>query len=165
MGAVRMRVQTADKNKSIINPFSTSNSWFWTEYESIIHNKASFSEIVHPVVFGSCISMHISLLLQQRLSLLEKSTLCKDDLYFGLKQWFDIKQWWICFSKIFSFSLPKTLVNELEWCRLLVYYCDVFISCLDSHSDGTHSLQRIHWWASDVMLHFSKFSKEIFSKF
>ncbi len=31
-----------------------------------------------------------------------------------------------------------------------------FISCLDSHSDGTHSLQRIHWWASDVMLNFSK---------
>ncbi len=26
-----------------------------------------------------------------------------------------------------------------------VHYCDVFISCLDSHSDGTHSLQRIHW--------------------
>ncbi len=25
-----------------------------------------------------------------------------------------------------------------------VDYCDVFISCLDSHSDGTHSLQRIH---------------------
>ncbi len=23
--------------------------------------------------------------------------------------------------------------------------CDVFISCLDSPSDGTHSLQRIHW--------------------
>ncbi len=44
----------------------------------------------------------------------------------------------------------------LEWCGLLVDYCDVFIGCLDSHSDGTHSLQRIHWWASDVMLHFSK---------
>ncbi len=26
-----------------------------------------------------------------------------------------------------------------------VDYCDVFICCLDSHSDGTHSLQRIHW--------------------
>ncbi len=25
-----------------------------------------------------------------------------------------------------------------------VDYCDVSISCLDSHSDGTHSLQRIH---------------------
>ncbi len=35
-------------------------------------------------------------------------------------------------------------------------YCNVFISCLDSHSDGTHSLQSIHWWASDVMLIFSK---------
>uniref|UniRef100_A0A671S780 Slit homolog 1 protein-like n=1 Tax=Sinocyclocheilus anshuiensis TaxID=1608454 RepID=A0A671S780_9TELE len=38
------------------------------------------------------------------------------------------------------FSLLKTL----EWCGLLVDYCDVFISCLDSHSDGTHSLQSIH---------------------
>ncbi len=43
----------------------------------------------------------------------------------------------------------KTLIDGLEWCGLLVDYCDVFISCLDSHSDGTHSLQRIHWWASD----------------
>ncbi len=50
----------------------------------------------------------------------------------------------------------KLVKNGLEWCGLLVDYCDVFISCLDSHSDGTHSLQRIHWWASDVMLHFSK---------
>ncbi len=33
---------------------------------------------------------------------------------------------------------------------------DVFISCLVSHSDGTHSLQRIHWRARDAMLHFSK---------
>ncbi len=30
------------------------------------------------------------------------------------------------------------------------------ISCLDSHSDGTHSLKRIHWCASDVMLYFYK---------
>ncbi len=37
-----------------------------------------------------------------------------------------------------------------------VDYCDVFINCLDSHSDGTHSLQKIHWWASDVMLNFFK---------
>ncbi len=41
-----------------------------------------------------------------------------------------------------------------------VDYCDVFISCLDSHSDGTHSLQRIHWWASDVMLNFSNSNEE-----
>ncbi len=37
----------------------------------------------------------------------------------------------------------------MDWIRC-VDYCDVFISCLDSHSDGTHSLQRIHWWANDV---------------
>ncbi len=44
----------------------------------------------------------------------------------------------------------------LESCELLVDYSDVLISCLDSHSDGTHSLQRINWWASYVMLNFSK---------
>ncbi len=53
-------------------------------------------------------------------------------------------------------SLHMTLIDGLEWCGLLLDYCDVFISCLDSHSDGTHSLQRIHWWASDVMQNFSK---------
>ncbi len=42
----------------------------------------------------------------------------------------------------------------LDWSGL--DFCDVFISCLDSHSDGTHSLQRIHWWASDITLNFSK---------
>ncbi len=40
--------------------------------------------------------------------------------------------------------------------RRSVDYCDASISCLDSHSDGTHSVQRIHWWATDAMLHFSK---------
>ncbi len=54
-----------------------------------------------------------------------------------------------CLWQTCSSSHHKTLIDELEWCGLLVDYCDVFISCLDSHSDGTHSLQRIHWWASD----------------
>uniref|UniRef100_A0A8C1E908 Tetratricopeptide repeat domain 14 n=1 Tax=Cyprinus carpio carpio TaxID=630221 RepID=A0A8C1E908_CYPCA len=35
----------------------------------------------------------------------------------------------------------KTLL--MDWSA--VDYCDVFISCLDSHSDGTHSLQSIRW--------------------
>ncbi len=42
-------------------------------------------------------------------------------------------------------AFHKMLIDGLEWCGLLVDFCDVFISCLDSHSDGTHSLQRIHW--------------------
>ncbi len=41
-----------------------------------------------------------------------------------------------------------------------VDYCDVFISCLDSHSDGTHSLQSIHCWDTDAMLHFYKSDEE-----
>ncbi len=54
------------------------------------------------------------------------------------------------------FSLHKTLIDGLESCWLLVGYCDVFTNCLDSHSDGTHSLQRIQWWASEVMQNVSK---------
>jgi len=37
-----------------------------------------------------------------------------------------------------------------------VDYCDVFISCLDAHSDGTHSLQRIYCWDTDAVTHFYK---------
>ncbi len=29
----------------------------------------------------------------------------------------------------------------MDWIVLDYRYCDAFISCLDSHSDGTHSLQ------------------------
>ncbi len=58
------------------------------------------------------------------------------------------------------FRLLKTLIDGLEWCGLLVDYCDVFISCLDSHSDGTHSLKRIHCWDTDALLHFSKSDEE-----
>ncbi len=46
-------------------------------------------------------------------------------------------------KKKHSFSLHKMLIDGLERCGLLVEYYDVFISCLDSHSDGTHSLQSI----------------------
>ncbi len=47
--------------------------------------------------------------------------------------------------------------QDINWWTGVVWItCDVFISCLDSHSDGTHSLQRNHWWASAVMLHFTK---------
>ncbi len=64
-----------------------------------------------------------------------------------------------CFLQINSFSLHKMLIDGLE-SGLLLDYCDVFISCLYSHSDGTHSLQSIHWRASDVMLNFSKSDEE-----
>ncbi len=67
--------------------------------------------------------------------------------------------------------IHKTTVHQLMSCELtscmfvrnsvlLVNNCDVLISWLDSHSDGTHSLQMIHWWANDIMLHFSKSDEE-----
>ncbi len=31
------------------------------------------------------------------------------------------------------------------------------ISCLVSHSDGTHSLKMIHWWTRHAMLHFFRY--------
>ncbi len=67
-------------------------------------------------------------------------------LHIDQKRQFEVKMSsrYICFLQTCRFSLHKMLTDGLEWCGLLVYYCDVFISCLDSRSDGTHSLQRIH---------------------
>ncbi len=47
----------------------------------------------------------------------------------------------------------KTLTDGLEWCGL-------FLSAVWTHSDGTHSLQSIHLWASKGMTHFSKSDEE-----
>ncbi len=59
------------------------------------------------------------------------------------QQQFEVKNVFFC-----SFLLHNMLIDGLD--GLLVDYCDAFISCLDSHSDGTHSLQMIHWWGSHI---------------
>ncbi len=110
-----------------------------------IHNKASSSEKVNPLL-----SFLIKIYQNIWLELFLLSWFRWDDFCFtedGLK--LNLLQTHIC-------RLHKTLIDGLDLCRLLEDYCDVLISCLDSHSDGTHSLQRIHLWASDIMLHFSK---------
>ncbi len=140
MGAVRMRVQTADKNITIIHTtpvhqltscdvtswqvmFLTSNCCFWQKYESSTHNTAFSSE---KVVWSE-----------------------SGEKYVQIKHLYKWKQFktnmWVDFDVRGQQGMD---------------YCDVFISCLDSHSDGTHSLQRIHWWASDAVLHFSKSDEE-----
>ncbi len=53
------------------------------------------------------------------------------DWYFG---------WCFKVKKPFHFNRPWTGI--------------VRIWCLDSYSDGTHSLQRIQWWANDIMQNF-----------
>ncbi len=67
------------------------------------------------------------------------------------KQQFEVKNGRIVSNKQKAFHVTIKMLTGLESCGLPVDYCDVLISCLNSHSDGTHSLQRIHWWASDVM--------------
>ncbi len=40
----------------------------------------------------------------------------------------------------------------MNWSGVDYLWIMFLIGCLDTHSDGTHSLQRILWWASDEML-------------
>ncbi len=47
---------------------------------------------------------------------------------------------------------------DVNWWTGVVCIIVMFLS--DSHSDGTHSLQSIHCWTSDGMLHFSKYDEE-----
>ncbi len=66
--------------------------------------------------------------------------------YFVQKCWLKDKNLQIC-----SFWHHKMLTDGL-WIIVM------FLS--DSHSDGTHSLQSIHFWDTDAMLHFSKSDEE-----
>ncbi len=48
-------------------------------------------------------------------------------------------------------SYKKILASQyVNWWTGVVDFCDVYISCLNSHSDGTHSLQRMYCCASDA---------------
>ncbi len=92
-------------------------------------------------------------------------------------------------KKLWTFSLEEVLLwimnqkpwfKDINWWTGVVWIIVMFLSADWTHSDGTHSLQRIHCWASDVKLNFSKSvlikkqthrhlwwpeSKYIFSKF
>ncbi len=47
-------------------------------------------------------------------------------------------------------------LRNIYWWTGVMWIIVIFLSAVWTHSDGTHSLQRIHWWASDVMLNLSK---------
>ncbi len=46
--------------------------------------------------------------------------------------------------------------QDINWWTGVVWIIVMFLSAAWIHSDGTHSLQSIHLWESDAMLHFSK---------
>ncbi len=144
MGAIRIRVHAADKNITIIHIFGLFSlesvldlclllSWFRVDYFTI-----GESNVMDRGLYVLC--------------------LCFIKKMFGVKN--TLMDLFLVNTAFHFTSHHKTLIGELESCGLLVDNCNGFISCLDSHSDGTHSLQRIHWWASDVMLFLQFFSNE-----
>ncbi len=70
-------------------------------------------------------------------------------LVLNWKQWFKVKKILMMHS-LFAKTQLFTSQDVNWWTAVVQITCGVFISCLDSISDGTHSLQSIHWWASDV---------------
>ncbi len=98
---------------------------------------------------NSAWSVHISLVIQT--GQLKKATLWIQDSYFRLKQWMEVKN--VLVMDLFNMQLFTS--QDVNWWTRVVW-----ITCADSHSDGTHSLERIHWWASDAMVNFSKFFSE-----
>ncbi len=65
---------------------------------------------------------------------LEKAMEWIEDSYFSWMQWIEVK---------------NVLMNLFIINTQLVFYVWIIVN-LNSHCDGTHSLQQIHCWASDV---------------
>ncbi len=106
------------------------------------------------IVGGACTELHHSN------RSLRTAWFEKGDFKLGLKKYI-----FIIIGKMCTRTLPK-YVHVQTTCKVnfasddpcnwwtedcLWTIWDAFISCLDSHSDSTHSLQRIHLWATDVI--------------
>ncbi len=138
MGAVRMRVQTPQ--------WSTSN-----------HHQNPFTYLFRTVfVVNSAWSVHISLAIQarwifdwrnQHYGLIFKP----DETVFMMIKMFLL---WICLLQICSFSFQMTLIDGLESLNNLWNIIMYIIIFLASHSDGTHSLHKIHQWANNAQLRY-----------
>ncbi len=77
----------------------------------------------------------------------------------GLFHW--RKHYYWLWNHVLDRSLTwKCLVSVSEWCGVDYLRIIVLFLSADTFYDGTHSLQSIHWWASDGMLHFSKPDEE-----
>ncbi len=146
------------ESKQLIKNINKSIKTFLLKYKSIIHNNASCSEKVHlmlsltlksrHILVSSCFvnaawSELISLLIQTRTLSLQEALLWTN----------------ILVKNILMLDLFQLLSSpDVHWWTGVVWIIVMFLS--DSHSDGTHSLQSIHLWARDEMLHFSKSAEE-----
>ncbi len=83
--------------------------------------------------------------------------LWRGDLYFSWKQMFKAKN--VLMIDLILTNTELFTPQDIIWWTGVVWIIVMFLSAVWTHSDGTHSLQSIHWW-SDVMLHFSKSDEE-----
>ncbi len=118
--------------------FLISNCCFWIKYESIIHNNTSSSEVIWSE------SGEKSAQIKHRLQ--DKTVQTNILVDFDVR---DNRRWTSLLEKVLLWTLlmldlflRNTQLLASQDVKSGVDYCDVFISCLDSHSDGTHSLQK-----------------------
>ncbi len=113
-------------------------------YTILVHQLASCE-------MKSCVILHLnSLLLAKILILNPKECSSSKKVHLLLSSHIKIHQY-ICLEVYLT-------VNGAWSVHVFVYYDsdNMMKRCLNSHSDGTHSVQKIHWWASDVILNFIK---------
>ncbi len=101
-------------------------------------------------------SVHISVLIQTEITFsTEKAILWIEDSYFSRKQWFEFTD--ILMVDLFLINTHLFTSEDINWWIGVVWTtCGVLWFFYYSHSDGTHSLQKICWWANDVMLNVFK---------
>ncbi len=181
MGAIRMRAQTADKNITIIHTTSVHQLTSCDVKSCMFVRNKSIIKMF--LTSKCCLRINTCLVsseseekyaqIKHRLKVKTVQNSSKQVCWWYL-MWGQLEMEFFTGGNVIidrsilarSKGLKLQCLNngfvsyKLNSCGLLVNYCEVFISCLDSHSDGTHSLQRIHWWASDIMQHFSKSDKE-----
>ncbi len=87
---------------------------------------------------------------------LEEASLWIMDSYFGQKWRFEGKN--VLIIGLFLINTQLFASQDINWWTGVVWVACGLLWCFYQlfDSDGTHSLQSIHWWARDAMLHFSK---------
>ncbi len=117
-----------------------------SKYQSVIHNTSSSAILACKQCL---ICAYFSRFKRDEFFMGESNIMDKVHI-FRRKQWclkLKTSLWWIWFLQKHSFNWI------MNWSSV---DCYIFIKCLNSHSNGTHSLQISHWSATDGMLNFSK---------
>ncbi len=154
MGAVRMRVQTTEKNDlQVIDNSSPSIDFLWRKkvnlFNKIIHHWDVFNFkpflpakiVLHP---------YFNVRGQQGMGFVHWKK-CYNRQYFLS----EATSWKNCATTNTTFNCTRCWL--MDWSNVdYLWIIMMLLSAVWTHSDGTHSLQMIHLWASDVMLNFSK---------